>query len=188
MKLTALIKYVGLIFVGLGVFLVGIQSIHWWFIFTLGVFLCFGAVNDQQNQESLLHQVRKKNKALVKVYLGFLLAGAFVEAVRIIPDLWEYEGFYNRILGVFLLIVLGYPIFSAGIYETYVFFSHLFNSMWLGGISASIFLLLWNDILNGLSPMWVINQPFASFVTILFVVGYVFEVAVAVLWSRMCLE
>lgn len=183
-RLAGLFIAIGLALIVAGVAMVARSSVHWWSLVTLGVFVFFGAINSKVGAHSFFYHLHHKNKALVWVCVGYVANGLVVEAIRILPGLWEYAGTYNRPSGVAFFLIVGYPVFLAGMYETYIFFGGVLRSARLGWLAATLFVALWNETFNRLVPLWVINDPYTVPVTVLFLTGYVAETSVAILLAR----
>lgn len=180
MKGVRALGVLGLVLLLAGLVFVFMANALWWIFLTLGGPLFLGAINYILRENALLMQAETNKRALIEVYGVYVLAGLVVETVRIAPHLWRYNGIYNHTVSVILLILIGYPLFLAFIFETFVLVRHVIHRTWLAaGLTALIF-VLWNEVPNNVAPVWVITAPSVVLVSTLFVVGYIFEVLVAV--------
>ncbi len=149
----------------------------WWPFAMIGSASFLAGVNDLLGQEPFANRLRRP-RAWVTLWILYSAAGGAVEAVRMLPDLWQYAAPYEHPAALTALILLGYPVMFVIAVE-----AHALTSRWLGRGLAALgtlaIVVLVNEVPQALAPMWRVPAERSDFVHWLFALGYIAEVGVA---------
>lgn len=179
---------VGMVFLVVAALLYVLESVFWYFAFVAGCPLLFAWINHTQRHTSLPDYLLRRKGSILIVYALFAVSGLAVELVRILPDLWEYSYPLNSSLATLVWIGAVYPLFFWLIFESFVMFSGITGRSSIGALLALGFLILWNDVPNLFLPLWTVNKPEPILMSVLFALGYIFEVIVAVFVYEFLIE
>lgn len=163
-----------------GVVLTALGCVLWWPFVMVGGALLLSAANVAKNNEPLGRRLEWHPKWVLALWFIYVLAGAVVEAVRIVPDLWDYAPPYEHPVSVAVLIVIGYPAMFVLALEAYVAGRRSRGGRWGGVAVALAVVVCLNEIPNAFTPMWHVPTDGAGVVHALFAAGYVLEVTIAV--------
>lgn len=159
--------------------LLGAESVFWYPVFLFGAPVTVAWLNRHRGQPSLISYLIEARQTRLSIYLLFAGSGLAVELVRTVPDLWRYADPLDHGAALVLWVALLYPLFFWLIFETYVFFIGVAGHPGLAALASLGLLVLWNDLPNHFVPLWQASEPASGLLPVLFSVGYVLEVAVA---------
>lgn len=154
------------------------DSVLWWPAVVTGLLLFLGAINEGRPES--LWSWPMPSRRLLTLYALFALVGIGQEVIGRLTGIWTYQGAYATTVGTAFLIIAGYPLFLAATAESFVVFKYSVRPAWLAWAGSIIFLTAWSELPNRLAALYVVNDPFEQYRSLVFGIGYAIQMAVAV--------
>lgn len=167
---------IGLFLAAIALFSLG--SPIWWYGFYLAAIFGFENYRLSSNTQHRLFP-RFGLKGIIRFYLVTVVTGMVVESMRIGFDLWDYHPILNGVWGVLAFVLFGYFIMMTAMASGYAVAHRVVQNRGLAAAFVVIALVLPAEIANRIVPVWL--EPTRDWVLLLFIVGYILEIMIAVI-------
>lgn len=90
----------------------------------------------------------------------------------------------NHFLAPLMLVLVGHPAALFLINELYVLLCRVLARSWLAILTTLAAFYAWSQMPNFLVPMWVTSPSHATTIQVIFVIGYIYELSLAVIAQK----
>ncbi|GLQ16430.1 hypothetical protein [Maritalea porphyrae] len=163
---------VGLVLLLLAVVLCLTGSPIWWYSFYLAAIYIFA----KGDQNAWLPKYRLGG--VLRFYLVTVVTGVIVESTRVSLDLWDYHPLLNGVWGVLAFVLFGYFFMMLAMASAYAVARNAVKHRIFAAVLVLGVLVVPAEIANRYVPVWY--EPTNDWVLLLFVVGYILEMLIAI--------